>query len=287
VGSGILGFRRAVIITALFAMLGAVLEGQYVISEVGKKIITVQVTPAAILTALTFAGLFVTLATIWRVPVSTAQATVGGITGVGLAMQLELSHGKLLKILGSWIICPAIALAMSYVLYIIITRIMASVKNQRLAYTLARYFMILSSCYVAYSLGANNVGNATGFIFNIEQFKGRTLFLAGVGGASIAIGALTFGRRVTMTVGKSITPLNVPGALAAQFSAAFGIHLFAKLGVPVSTSQAIVGAVMGVGLVKGTRAISKRTLARTAIGWVATPVCAGVATFLACKLFVG
>lgn len=92
----------------------------------------------------------------------------------------------------------------------------------------------------------------------------------------MAVGALTFGQRVTETVGKSITPLDYAGALAAQTSAAFGVHLFSMLGIPVSTSQAVVGGVIGVGLTKGMQVVSTGKIRTIFIGWVATPTCAAI-----------
>ena len=282
VGSGIVGYRQAVVLTALFVALGAMVGGGKVMETVGNGIITEKVPPGAILIGLIFAGLFVTLATIWRVPVSTAQSAVGAIAGIGWALGKEVSHGKLIHIVGSWVICPVLTMIMSYLVYIGLAALLSRFRNRTRVNTIAGGLMVATSCYVAYSLGANNVGNAVGFVNNLGYFDVHWLTV--LGGAAIAIGALTFGKGVTMTVGKSITPLNVPGALSAQFCAAFGIHLFAELGIPVSTSQAIVGAVLGVGLVKGSRGVSKGTLINIAVGWVATPVLAATASFLVCKL---
>ena len=67
-----------------------------------------------------------------------------------------------------------------------------------------------------------------------------------------------------------------PGALAAQLSAAFGVHVFSMIGIPVSTSQAVVGGVIGVGLTKGAGAVSMKKLSTIFIGWVATPMCAAI-----------
>jgi PiT family inorganic phosphate transporter len=104
--------------------------------------------------------------------------------------------------------------------------------------------------------------------------------LALLGGVALAFGALAFGRGVTETVGKSLTPLDLPGAFAAQMSAAFGVHLFSMVGIPVSTSQSIVGGVLGVGLVHGVRTVSRRKLIEIGSGWVLTPALAGAVSFL-------
>jgi PiT family inorganic phosphate transporter len=97
------------------------------------------------------------------------------------------------------------------------------------------------------------------------------------------VGALTYGKKVSDTVGKGITRLDIPAAFVAQVSSAFGMHLFSFLGIPVSTSSAIVGAVVGVGLVKGARTISKKTLLTILIGWALTPMLAGAFSYILYK----
>jgi PiT family inorganic phosphate transporter len=134
--------------------------------------------------------------------------------------------------------------------------------------------VVVAAAYVSYSLGANDVGNAIGPLLN--RFPKHGIYLALLGGVAMAVGALTFGQRVTDTVGKSITPLDMGGAFAAQASAAVGVHLFSMLGIPVSTSQAVVGAVIGVGLTKGAQAVSGKKILEIAAGWVLAPACAAL-----------
>jgi PiT family inorganic phosphate transporter len=90
---------------------------------------------------------------------------------------------------------------------------------------------------------------------------------------------------VTDTVGKQITPLDYSGALAAQFAAAFSVHYFSIAGIPVSTSQAVVGGVLGVGLTGGIRAVSTRKLQGIFLGWVLTPVGAALLSATLFHLF--
>ena len=139
------------------------------------------------------------------------------------------------------------------------------------------WLAIISACYVAYSMGANNAGNAVGPVASLNLFPPGVLLF--IGGLSIAVGAWTYGQKVADTIGKGITPLDIPSAFVAQISSAFGMHLFSMFGIPVSTSSAIVGAVVGVGLVKGVRAISKRTIFTILIGWVLTPTLAGLFSY--------
>jgi PiT family inorganic phosphate transporter len=173
-----------------------------------------------------------------------------------------------------------LAFSLYWILGILLRRARAVIWSSVL-----RAGVLLSAAYVSYSLGANDVGNAIGPLIN--KFPDRITELTLLGGIAIAIGALTFGRRVTNTVGHDITPLDYTAALAAQISAAFGVHTFSMLGIPVSTSQAVVGAVVGVGLTKGAQAVGSRKVASIVAGWIVTPLCA--ATFAAGTywLFVG
>ena len=301
VGAQIVSYRTAALLMSVFVILGGTLQGHHVMKTVGKGIIITEVavyeehnaTPApdefrdffpddrlpdlAILVALLSAGFFVTLATFTSTPVSTSQAIVGGVAGVGIGIVgVQASFfklGVLLKILGAWVISPVLTMILALAIYLLLGR---ALRNTRTIFwsNVMGIAVLISAAYVSFSLGANDVGNAIGPLLNRFPDKGPQL--AALGGIAIAAGALTFGHRVTDTVGKSITPLDYSGALAAQLSAAFGVHLFSILGIPVSTSQAIVGGVIGVGLSKGAQAVSTQRIARIFIGWILTPTCAAI-----------
>jgi PiT family inorganic phosphate transporter len=103
---------------------------------------------------------------------------------------------------------------------------------------------------------------------------------------SIALGTLTYSRRVMETVGKGIVPLDPFSALVAVLAEALSLHLFTQIGVPVSSSQAIVGAVVGVGLVGDVQTVSVKMLAKIGIGWIMTPVSGGVLAYLFIRILV-
>ena len=243
----------------------------------------------AILVALLSAGLFVTLATFSRIPVSTSQAIVGGVFGVGIGMvgfqpgyfQLAV----LWKIVGCWVVCPFLTMILSSGTYVLLRVFLRSVSDRHRWNAILAFLVLLSAGYVSYSLGMNDVGNAIGPL--LSKYPDRGLFLALFGGVALAVGAVTFGKRVTETVGKRITPIDLHGALAAQVSAASAVYVFSMMGIPVSTSQAIVGAVIGVGLVRGARAMSKRRVAKIAVGWVGSPLCAALFAAVVYALLAG
>jgi PiT family inorganic phosphate transporter len=301
VGAQVISYRSAVLLMSVFVILGGTLQGHHVMKTVGKGIVIAE--PAeyeiqngkaapeefeeyfpdhrlpdfAILVALLSAGFFVTLATFTSTPVSTSQAIVGGVAGVGVGIVgMQASYfklGVLLKIFSAWIVSPILAMILAFLVY---TGLGYLLRNAQAVYwsNLLRIGVIGSAAYVSYSLGANDVGNAIGPL--LSKYPDKGLYLAVLGGVAMAAGALSFGQRVTDTVGKNITPLDYTGALAAQSSAAFGVHLFSMFGIPVSTSQAVVGAVIGVGLTKGAQAVSTRKIGTIFIGWIITPTCAAI-----------
>ena len=281
VGSGLLSYKKAVTLLSIFVILGAVLQGQYVMQTVGKGIVTTELPTAAIFAALISSGLFVTLATFFSLPVSTSQAIVGGVAGVGLAAGAEVNLSKLLTIGQVWVICPLLTGIISFVLYHLFAFALRRVGRPELWDRILKALLIASSCYIAFSLGANDVGNSVGPIANLGI---SFIWLALLGGISLALGAVMFGRRVVKTVGGGITPLDPLSAFAAQLSAALAVHFFSLLGIPVSTSQSVVGAIVGVGLVKGISTVKGRRVAEIAGGWVATPLTAGLFSFGLYKL---
>ncbi len=283
VGCGLLPFRRAAILVAIFAVLGGLLQGHHVMDTIGKGIVKDELSILAVFVALICSGIFVTLATFFRIPTSTSQSIVGGVMGIGLALDANIDYAKLIRIAESWVICPILVMVLAFVLYYLLTRLLHRIVSRNiLVQNAIGWLAILSGCYVAYSMGANNAGNAVGPIANLGIIH-PTVLLA-IGGVAIAVGAITYGKRVADTVGKGITPLDIPGAFVAQIASAFGMHLFSIFGIPVSTSSAIVGAVVGVGLVKGARSISQKTIWTILIGWVLTPFLAALSAYSIYKL---
>lgn len=279
VGCGLISYKRAVILVSIFVIIGAMIDGGHVMETVGKGIVNQPLDYMAIFLALVCSGIFVTLATFYRIPTSTSQAVVGGVLGIGLATGAQIQYSKLITIAESWVLCPLLVCGLSYGLYFLLTKFISRIRiGTLLIQNALGRLSIVSACYLSYSMGANNAGNAVGPIANLGIFHPKILLA--IGGGAIAIGAITYGKKVADTVGKGITPLDIPGAFIAQISSAFGMHLFSIFGIPVSTSSAIVGAVVGVGLVKGAKSISKKTILTILAGWVLTPTLAAGTSFL-------
>ena len=278
VGCGLLSFKKAALLVAVFVIIGAMLQGEHVMKTIGKGIVKTDLNYLAVCVALICSGFFVTLATFYRIPTSTSQAIVGAVVGIGLAVGAEIDYAKLIAIAESWLVCPVLVMALSFGLMALVKFILKKFETKSLLFQQAfGWLAILSACYVAYSMGANHAGTAVGPIANLNIFPPKVLLL--IGGMSIAVGAMTYGKKVADTIGKGITPLDIPSAFIAQIASAFGIHLFSMFGIPISTSSAIVGAVVGVGLNKGAKSISKKTILTILIGWVLTPTLTGTVSF--------
>ncbi len=279
VGAGLIRYRTAILTVALFVILGAVLQGAEVTKTLGKGIVTESISTWGVLTAMICGGLFVTIATFRKIPVSTSQAIVGAVAGVGVAGDLNVAWGKALTILECWIICPVLTAVMTYLIYAGMRRVLARTgKGPRISAAL-RWAVIAASAYSAYSLGAGHLGMAIGPITAMDEQVIDHRLLVVLGSASIAAGAIFFGAGVAKTVGGSIVQLDLLGAFAVQASLAFGLHAFAMAGIPVSSSQGVVGALMGIGLYHGIKAVSKRKIGEVVVGWIATPSLAGLVAF--------
>jgi PiT family inorganic phosphate transporter len=275
VASRMVRHRTAIVVCALCVVLGAWwggAEGMLTYQALGQTDLTTAFA-VGLASGLTVAGM-----TYVALPVSTSQAVVGSLVAIAL------SHGQvdwavLGKVVSCWIGTPIGAAAAVLALY----PLLGAVVN-RLALNLFDYDVVMrgalvaAGAYGAFALGANNVANVTGPFVGDDMLSVPSA--CWVGGLSIAVGVLTFGRRVMLTVGRGLVKLDAFGALVVVLAESITVHAYAVLGVPVSTSQAVVGAVLGIGIIKGTRSVDRRVLARISAGWFATPLVSGLITWL-------
>ena len=283
VGSGILSFRQATLTITIFVVLGAYLKGYKVMKTVGEGIVPEGfLTMEMALIALLAAGIWVTVATVKGLPVSTTQAIVGGVIGVGLAMKAPVNWFTLGKIAAAWVVSPVLSGILAMALYKFYSKVISGIKSVSTIEALYKALAILGGSYMAFNFGTNEVANASGPIVGAGFMEPKT---AGILVAiSLAIGSLTFSYAVMHTVGKKITSLGPISAFAAQFGSAISVSLANLLGLPVSSSQAIVGGVVGVGLLAG-QGVEKGVIKDILFGWVATPLTAIGISFLLVKLF--
>jgi len=297
VGGGIVTYRRAVAIVIVFVFLGAVVDGWRNMRTVGQGIIlgpagnpiadpSLPFLAAGILAA---AGLWVFMATLLGLPISTSQSMVGAVIGGGIFLSVarpelgtSVNLSRLAGIAASWVLNPIFSAILSLVILVPLRELIGRVRGLVTINRVLGALILISAAYSAYALGANDIGTSMGVV---HARMGWSAVAAAVFGASaLAVGALTFSSRVVNTVGKGIAPLDPASAFAAQFSAALTVCLFVRMGIPVSTSQALVGGVAGVGMARRASTVNRRNLLRICAAWVATPLIACAVSFLLCRL---
>ncbi|MET0047396.1 MAG: inorganic phosphate transporter [Sedimenticola sp.] len=157
--------------------------------------------------------------------------------------------------------------------------------------------MIFTACAMAFAHGSNDVANGIGPMAavlsvvesggDIGQKAGLPIWVLAVGGAGIVVGLATMGYKVMQTIGTKITELTPTRGYCATLAAATTVVLASKTGLPVSTTQIAVGAVMGVGLARGVGAIDLRVIGNIVVSWVVTLPAGGILAAAFFFLFVG
>lgn len=155
-----------------------------------------------------------------------------------------------------------------------------------------RRMQVYTACFLSLSHGANDVSNAIGPVVAVYIIARKhdlvgsleiPLWLLLLGGVGIALGTMMMGRKVMATVGQRITQINNSRGFAVSFGAATTVLMATNLGMPVSTTHATVGSVVGVGLARGFAAVDFRVLGKIFISWILTVPAAG---FLCILLFL-
>ena len=304
VGTRMVRFKTAAIVCSLFIILGAVISGSGTTETLG-KLGAINALPGAF-AACVAAGISVYIMTKFGLPVSTTQAIVGAIVGWNLYTGSSTNIKVLLTILSTWILCPIIAALIAMLFFILTKKLLKNTTWHILrldAYT--RTALLIAGAFGAYSLGANNIANVMGVFVPIAPFADiqlgsfltfsskEQLFL--LGGIAIAVGVFTYSKKVMFTVGNDLLKLSPVAAFIVVIAHSIVLFLFASQGishflnsihlpaiplVPVSSSQAIVGAVIGIGILKGGKEVQWNIAGKITIGWFLLPVIAALISFV-------
>ena len=303
VGTRMVRFREAAIVASIFVILGAVVQGAGTTSTL-TELGSVDALAGSFTVALS-AAFVVFLMTRYRLPVSTSQAIVGAIIGWNFYTNSPTDYKVLLDIVATWVVSPVLAAVFAVLLYILIRYISLRIKMHILRIEIViRWSLVIVGAFGAYSLGANNIANVVGVYANALQFPAVDLgiltlsgnkVLFALGGLAISIGIFTYSRRVMERIGSDIFKLNSVAAIVVVlshglvlfiFSSAWLNSLITQAGlpplplVPISSSQAVVGAILGIGLLKGGRGIKIGVMGKISLGWVITPLAAALLCFL-------
>lgn len=318
VATRVVKYRTAVIIIASMVIVGAFIGGANNIDKVAElstsnKVIasieevlaavengTVETLrlKAAIKAAIIFmcAGLTVFVMSYLKFPVSANQSITGAIIGWGLFYAdysdpavLAVNLPQIGKFASTWILNPLGAGIISFVLVFCVNRFITSKLTTLSGYDkIIRIGYLAAGVFASYSIGQNSSANVTALYYDAAfaqtgvaaNLLTDARLTATIGGIAIAIGVLTFSKRVMMTVGGSIAEISQVDGFLVIIAMALTVVIMGKwMGIPVSTSQAVVGAVMGAGLTKGVKAVNFGVFKNIAIAWVSSPTVAGVLAY--------
>ncbi|AFL94265.1 sodium/phosphate symporter [Thermococcus cleftensis] len=273
VGSGVLGFKRAVLLIGIFTTLGVLIGGSGVSGTISG--LAEGMSAGEVGLVLFSAASAVTLASLWGRPISTTQSIIGGLVGASLALGLPVDWWTVGRIVAAWVLSPLVAALFAVAVYRLYKPVLGRIKCLRNLELTQKWLVFTASAFSAFNLGANELSNVAGLMEGLGINGPFKLVLA----ITLALGALTFSYEVMMTVGRDISPLGPTSAFSSQFGASLAVSAANLIGLPVSSGQAIVGAISGLGIYKGER-VNLKLIAGIVKGWVVAPVFAGAFSYV-------
>jgi len=284
VSTRVLTPMQAVAWAAFFNFVAAFGFGVQVARTVGKGVVDAAVVDQwVILGGLAGAITWNLVTWYFGIPSSSSHALIGGYAGAAVAKAgfASLVPSGLLKILVFIVLAPVLGLALGFSLMVVTLWAVRSMRPSRVDGTFRR-LQLLSAA--AYSLGhgtndaQKTMGIIAGVLFTAGYLKVFTipLWVILAAHAAIALGTLTGGWRIVHTMGSKITKLQPFGGFAAESAGAITLFMASSLGVPVSTTHTITGAIVGVGAIRRMSAVRWGLARQIVWAWVLTIPAAGV-----------
>lgn len=263
--------RWALTLIAVFCVLGATFASEPVQRTVGLHILE----PARVTMLMAFimvlgAFILTTVYTYYKVPTSTIQILVFCVVGTGIAAGVPVTWGTIGRLAVTWAIAPVAAMLLG-------------IAGTKLLHRRSSppWGLLLVGIAASFVLGANDVANAVG-VWDMVHVGNLTL--AGFsGGAAMAIGALTWGRRILERVAFEIVDLDRSTATAAQGVQALVVIAAVTQGLFTSMNQALVGAMSGAAIANG-REINRKNIFAILRGWLISPVSGFAICFVAYRI---
>src|SRR5215211_530097 len=282
IGTRALPPRFAVGLTAILNLVGAVVTTQFLHAEVANTVGSL-VAPAggvamSMLIAVLFGAITWNLFT-WRagLPSSSSHALIGALIGMGLAVYgLDMVQwGEVYPVCIALVTTPVVGLLIAYVLTVVLLNLFCRVRPSH-ANGVFRRLQLFSSAFVAFSHGANDAQKTMAIITLALFSSGRLpefvvpVWVALAAAIAIGLGTWAGGWRIIRTMGTRIVRMQPVDGFAAQTAAAAVIQLATALGLPVSTTQVVSGAVMGAGATHRFSAVRWGVARRIVWAWIFT-----------------
>jgi len=280
----------------VFVLLGAILAGEKVIKTIGGSVLPAEHMNIAVVTIVLLASaLSIFAANLLKVPQSTSQSTIFALVGCALPLNV-LESGKLLyEMVPTWLIMPVISFVLAYVLGAVFLKARDKFVQKDFKVTKSnkhwKYITIACSCYVAFSIGSNNVANSAGpiasLVVNEMGFTGGGTIIMLLAIMVVApwfgIGSAIMGSGVTKTIGDEIVNIGLLGATFISIITASLLLLASTTrGIPTSLVQMNTFAVIALAMLKeGPRSILTRlSVAKLFIVWIVAPLIAMAIAYL-------
>ena len=276
--------QAAVLWAAFFNFIAFLVFGTAVAKMVGKGLIDPNIVNNAVIFGALCGAITWNIITWWLgIPSSSSHALVGGLVGAGVAKggTEAIIAGGLIKTSAFIIISPMFGMLLAMLLMVLVLWIV----EKRSPYPTERTFnklQFVSSSLYSLGHGGNDAQKTMGIItvllvangyqqgFDIQFWVIISCHFA------MALGTLFGGWRIVRTMGMGITRIRPSGAFCAQTSGAIALFLATWLGIPVSTTHTITGAIVGVGLSRRVSAVRWGLASRILWAWVLTIPCSGL-----------
>jgi PiT family inorganic phosphate transporter len=299
VGARVLSVRQSVVLFTVFATVGALSQGYMNMKTVGTGLVPGIDLLGAIVIVLT-AFTWIMICNFRGLEISVTHTVVGSILGYGIAAYSisGVKWSMVQTVVLSWFTSPVLAALVAFAIHKFLVNMSGRYESwERSMSTVLK----LALCYSAYAFGANDIANATGVYVTVTQMvmgslpEGRIMFILAIfGSVGVVIGGFWLGPKVIETVAFNIIRLNVASATAAEITNALVVHMFVTIpyivigyGVPISTSLANIGALVGVGFSSyGATGINKKTVGILVMSWVMSVGATALVTFTLYRLLL-
>ncbi len=268
-GSGVLSYRKSILLVILFSIVGAVFQGERTTETIGRGLADISSLPLTDISAMMLgAAALLFLYAFYGIPTSTTQTVVGSFIGILLLKGIPINWGMLFFLFIFWVLTPFIAILFGMLSYSLLSQNLKQ-KNFITIERNIKWLVIGSMIFFAYSFGANNIGLIAGFIIHASL---PFFWMALLSAMFIGVGSIFFSKRITLTTGKKITEIDPRMAFSSQTGSAITLYGMTLLGVPTSATQATIGGITGTGLVKSMALIDVSQLWKILRGWILTPI---------------
>lgn len=278
VSTQVLSPYKAVMFAAFFNFIAAFAFGDAVAKTIGKGLVQLDQIDVYIIMAGVLGAIFWNLITwYYGIPVSSSHALIGGLGGAAVA---KLGFGVIivsgfLKVVLFIFIAPILGLVLGFINMLITTWIVKN-KKPRNVDKIFRRLQLISAGFYSFGHGSNDAQKTMGIIVGVlvaskfqEGFYVPVWVIMSCH-AAIALGTMFGGWRIVKTMGMKITKLRPIGGFCAEFAGATTLLMTAMLGIPVSTTHTITGAIVGVGSVNRLSAVRWGVAGKIVWAWILT-----------------